>query len=74
MWTRTRRRSCAGCIDLEWMTREEELKAAAHVPYRLLEEVPELSYTAKDEHTENMLIQGDNAFFLASDLRNRSVT
>ena len=36
------------------MTRKEDLKAAAHVPYRLLEEVPELSYTAKDEHTENM--------------------
>ncbi len=30
------------------------------MPYRLLEEVPEHSYTEKDPATENMLIQGDN--------------
>ena len=45
---------------LHWLTRDEDLLASEKVPYRLLEEVPELSYTDKDEHTENMLIQGDN--------------
>jgi adenine-specific DNA-methyltransferase len=43
---------------LEWLTREEDEKVAASVPYRLLEAVPELSYG--DPATENMLIQGDN--------------
>jgi adenine-specific DNA-methyltransferase len=43
---------------LEWLTREEDVRKAAHVPYRLLEEVPDLSYGAND--TGNMLIQGDN--------------
>jgi adenine-specific DNA-methyltransferase len=45
---------------LNWLTREEDLKISAAVPYRLLEEVPEHSYTEKDPATENMLIQGDN--------------
>ena len=43
---------------LDWLTRPEDERAAASVPYRLLEAVPELSYG--DEQTENMLIQGDN--------------
>jgi adenine-specific DNA-methyltransferase len=43
---------------LNWLTREDDVKATQQVPYRLLEEVPELSYGDKD--TENMLIQGDN--------------
>lgn len=43
---------------LDWLTRSEDEKAAAHVPYRLLEAVPEHSYG--DPNTENMLIQGDN--------------
>lgn len=43
---------------LNWLTRDEDVKAAQKVPYRLLEEVPELSYGDKD--TGNMLIQGDN--------------
>ncbi|MCI5045948.1 MAG: site-specific DNA-methyltransferase [Aquisalinus sp.] len=43
---------------LNWLTREEDIRAAARVPYRLLEEVPDLSYGAAD--TGNMLIQGDN--------------
>jgi len=43
---------------LDWLTRPEDERAAASVPYRLLESVPELSYG--DEQTENMLIQGDN--------------
>ncbi len=43
---------------LDWLTRPEDERAAASVPYRLLETVPELSYG--DEQTENMLIQGNN--------------
>jgi adenine-specific DNA-methyltransferase len=43
---------------LDWLTRPEDERAAASVPYRLLEAVPDLSYG--DEQTENMLIQGDN--------------
>ena len=43
---------------LDWLTRSEDERVAASVPYRLLEAVPELSYG--DEQTENMLIQGDN--------------
>ncbi|MBF0377752.1 MAG: site-specific DNA-methyltransferase [Desulfamplus sp.] len=43
---------------LEWTTRPEALKSAANAPFRLLDEVPELSYG--DEDTENMIIQGDN--------------
>jgi adenine-specific DNA-methyltransferase len=43
---------------LTWLTREHDLKSAQNAPYRLLEEVPELS--AGDAATENMLIQGDN--------------
>jgi adenine-specific DNA-methyltransferase len=43
---------------LDWLTRSEDEKTAAHVPYRLLEAVPEHSYG--DPHAENMLIQGDN--------------
>lgn len=43
---------------LDWLTRPEDEKTAANVPYRLLESVPELGYG--DPGTENMLIQGDN--------------
>lgn len=43
---------------LDWLTRPEDERVAASVPYRLLEAVPDLSYG--DEQTENMLIQGDN--------------
>lgn len=43
---------------LNWLTRDEDIRAAQKVPYRLLEEVPELS--AGDRDTGNMLIQGDN--------------
>lgn len=43
---------------LDWLTRPEDEKTAANVPYRLLESVPELAYG--DPATENMLIQGDN--------------
>ncbi len=43
---------------LDWLTRSAGERIAAAVPYRLLEEVPQHSYG--DQHTENMLIQGDN--------------
>lgn len=43
---------------LHWLTREENIGAARKVPYRLLEEVSDLSAGARD--TGNMLIQSDN--------------
>ena len=43
---------------LHWLTRDEDLRAAARVPYRLLEEAPDLS--AGDPNADNMLIHGDN--------------
>ena len=43
---------------LTWLTRDEDLKCAAAVPYRLLEADPALSHG--DPAAGNMLIQGDN--------------
>lgn len=43
---------------LHWLTRDDDLRAATRVPYRLLQDVPELS--AGDRSSGNMLIQGDN--------------
>lgn len=43
---------------LRWLTRDEDIRASEAVPYRLLEEAPELS--AGDGSCPNMLIQGDN--------------
>lgn len=43
---------------LQWLTRDEDIRAAAHVPYRLLEEVPKLGSGAPADG--NMLVQGDN--------------
>jgi len=43
---------------LSWLTRDEDIRRASRVPYRLLEEVPDLS--AGDGDSGNMLIQGDN--------------
>lgn len=43
---------------LHWLTREDDIKTATHVPYRLLEEDAQLSHGDRD--TGNMLIQGDN--------------
>jgi len=43
---------------LHWLTRDDDIRAANAVPYRLLEEVPEFGYGDRD--TGNMLIQGDN--------------
>ena len=43
---------------LNWLTRDEDIRTAQRVPYRLLEEVPDLS--AGDGGAGNMMIQGDN--------------
>lgn len=43
---------------LDWMTRGEDVRAAAQVPYRLLEAVPDLD--GGDSASGNMLIHGDN--------------
>ena len=43
---------------LDWMTRGEDVRAAAGVPYRLLEAVPGLDGGNAD--AANMLIEGDN--------------
>ncbi|HBH72287.1 MAG TPA: site-specific DNA-methyltransferase [Synechococcales bacterium UBA10510] len=43
---------------LHWLTRDVDIHAATHTPYRLLEQVPE--YSHGDSDTGNMLIQGDN--------------
>ncbi|GMO30099.1 MAG: hypothetical protein Ta2B_10970 [Termitinemataceae bacterium] len=43
---------------LNWLSREDDLKAAAKQPYRLLEEVQKYSYG--DPDTGNMIVQGDN--------------
>ena len=43
---------------LHWLTRDADIHAAARVPYRLLEEAPDLS--TGDPDASNMLIQGDN--------------
>jgi adenine-specific DNA-methyltransferase len=43
---------------LDWLNKPASLQTARHVPYRLLEAVPELGYGATPNH--NLLIQGDN--------------
>ena len=43
---------------LHWLTRDEDIGTAGRVPYRLLEEVPDLS--AGDLDFGNILMQGDN--------------
>lgn len=49
---------------LDWMTRGEDVVAAARVPYRILESVPELD--GGDADPANMLIEGDNLDALKS--------
>jgi adenine-specific DNA-methyltransferase len=43
---------------LHWLNKEDAVTAAKRSAYRLLEEVPSLSYG--DPENENLLIQGDN--------------
>ena len=45
---------------LSWLSRDDDIKAAASVPYRLLEAVPEHDGGGSDDRSENLLIQGDN--------------
>lgn len=49
---------------LDWLTRDEDLKRAGQVPYRLLEADPALS--TGNPASGNMLIQGDNLEALKS--------
>ena len=43
---------------LHWLTRDKDVHAATHTPYRLLEQVA--AHSHGDPDTGNMLIQGDN--------------
>lgn len=43
---------------LNWLNKEQAVKAAKNCSYRLLKAVPELSYG--ETTSENLLIQGDN--------------
>jgi adenine-specific DNA-methyltransferase len=43
---------------LQWLNKDQAVTTAKQCAYRLLEEVPELSYG--DTNNENLLIQGDN--------------
>lgn len=43
---------------LRWLTRDDDIRVAGRVPYRLLEELPELSHGDRD--SGNMLIHGEN--------------
>jgi adenine-specific DNA-methyltransferase len=49
---------------LHWLTKDADVGAASKVPYRLLEEVPELG--AGDRSLGNMILQGDNLEALKS--------
>lgn len=49
---------------LNWLNKEEAVIAAKKSTYRLLEEIPELSYGIADN--ENLIIQGDNLEALKS--------
>jgi adenine-specific DNA-methyltransferase len=43
---------------LHWLTRDADIHAAIHAPYRLLEESPNLS--RRDRDVGYILIRGDN--------------
>ena len=43
---------------LDWLNKQDAIRSAQKVPYRLMETIPELCAGVLD--TENMLIQGDN--------------
>ena len=49
---------------LNWLTRDKDIRAAARVPYRLLEEIPQLS--AGEPGADNILMHGDNLQALKS--------
>ena len=43
---------------LNWLNKEQAVTTAKSCSYRLLNQVPDLSYG--DHDTDNMIIQGDN--------------
>ena len=43
---------------LNWLNRQEAVELTSKIPYRVLDNVPELSYG--DENSRNMVIHGDN--------------
>lgn len=43
---------------LRWLSRDDDIRTAESIPYRLFEEVPDLGYGDRD--TGNMIVQGDN--------------
>jgi adenine-specific DNA-methyltransferase len=49
---------------LNWLNKEQAVTTAKNCSYRLLDQVPELSYG--DQDTDNMIIQGDNLEALKS--------
>lgn len=48
---------------LRWLTRDDDVRAAEKVPYRLLEEVEGLGYG--DRNSGNMLVQGGSVAQIA---------
>ncbi|MCX6897842.1 MAG: site-specific DNA-methyltransferase [Verrucomicrobia bacterium] len=46
--------------ELTWIGKQAVVKHHAEVPFRLLEEVPELSCPPAEGDTENLIVQGDN--------------
>jgi adenine specific DNA methylase Mod len=46
--------------ELTWIGKEAVVRHHAEVPFRLLEEVPDLSCPPADGDTENLIVQGDN--------------
>ncbi|MBI5818267.1 MAG: site-specific DNA-methyltransferase [Verrucomicrobia bacterium] len=46
--------------ELKWIGKEAVVRHHAEVPFRLLEEVPELSCRPSEGDTENLIVQGDN--------------
>src|ERR1043166_1593049 len=46
--------------ELTWIGKEAVVRHHAEVPFRLLEEVPDLSCPPTEGDTENLIVQGDN--------------
>ena len=44
----------------DWIGKEAVVRHHAEVPFRLVEEVPELSCPPARGDTENLIVQGDN--------------
>ncbi len=57
--------------ELTWIGKEAVVGHHAQVPFRLLEEVPDLSCPPHDGDTENLIVQGDNLEALKALLHRR---